>query len=69
MPGEEDLKDNLVFFGYYLGIASHIMTSSTPKYLKIFHNNPVTFIACGGYHSLAITKEKKLYGWGEARLG
>ena len=52
-----------------LGIAKNFETSSTPKYLKYFYNNPVTYIACGAYHSLAITQEKKLYGWGEARLG
>jgi alpha-tubulin suppressor-like RCC1 family protein len=62
-------EGQLGIFRFYLGIASHILTASTPKYLKFFHSNPVIFIACGSYHSLAITKEKKLYGWGEARLG
>ena len=52
-----------------LGISKQIETQSAPKYLKTFYNNPVIFIACGSYHSLAITHDKKLYGWGEARLG
>ena len=38
-----------------LGISKDIETASTPKYIKYFHNNPVKSIACGAYHSLAIT--------------
>lgn len=37
--------------------------------MKSFFRNPVIFIACGAYFSLAITKNNKLYGWGEARMG
>ena len=44
-------------------------TSSTPKYINFFSNKKVIFIACGAYHSLAITDDHKLYGWGETRLG
>ena len=29
----------------------------------------VVYIACGAYHSLAITDDSKLYSWGEAKLG
>ncbi len=30
---------------------------------------PISYIATGGYYSLAITNEGFLYGWGEAKLG
>ena len=37
--------------------------------MKDFFGRQVTYVACGAYYSLAITSEKKLYGWGEARTG
>lgn len=52
-----------------LGLTRNVETSSTPKYIKFFSNKKVIYIACGAYHSLAITSDFKLYGWGEAKLG
>jgi len=52
-----------------LGLSKNVETSSTPKYINFFSNKKVIFIACGAYHSLAVTEDHKLYGWGEARLG
>lgn len=52
-----------------LGISNHISIASTPQYVKSFFGNEVNYIACGAYYSLAITQERKLYGWGEARMG
>jgi alpha-tubulin suppressor-like RCC1 family protein len=37
--------------------------------LPYFHRRFVTNICCGAYHSLAITDEGNLYGWGESRCG
>jgi len=30
---------------------------------------PIVKIACGAYHSLALTDKGELYTWGEAKLG
>lgn len=47
-----------------LGLTQNVETSSTPKYINFFADKKVIFIACGAYHSLAITEDHKLYGWG-----
>ena len=52
-----------------LGLSPKIQIASTPKFVKDFFGKQVTYISCGAYYSLAITNEKKLYGWGEARMG
>ena len=31
--------------------------------------NPITYIACGASHSMAIDSNGSLYCWGEARFG
>ncbi len=43
--------------------------ASTPQYVKSFYGKPVSYIACGAMHSLAITKDGSFWGWGEAKLG
>ena len=52
-----------------LGIARHVKVASTPQYLKTFFQNPVQFVECGAFYSLAITHDNSLYGWGESRMG
>ena len=51
-----------------LGISNHTKIAQTPQYVKHFFGNPVSFVECGAYYSLAIA-DHKIYGWGEARLG
>jgi alpha-tubulin suppressor-like RCC1 family protein len=50
-----------------LGIASHTNGTKVPKLCKI--EEEVIAIACGGRHSLALTKDRKLLGWGSNYFG
>jgi alpha-tubulin suppressor-like RCC1 family protein len=38
-------------------------------FLSYFYKNPIKFVGCGAYHSLAVDNSGTLYGWGEARFG
>lgn len=42
---------------------------SQPTVLKALIGVPIAFIACGGYHSFAITKSGVVYGWGRNSFG
>lgn len=35
----------------------------------MLRKNPITYIACGASHSMAIDTNGSLYCWGEARFG
>ena len=40
-----------------LGIRKDVETASTPKFVSFFYRTPLKLIACGAYHSLAITND------------
>jgi len=40
-----------------LGIRKDVETASTPKFVSFFYKTPLKLIACGAYHSLAITND------------
>ena len=52
-----------------LGLSKSIEVASTPQYIKSFYGLKVSQIEAGAYFSLAITSDKHLYGWGEAKMG
>ena len=43
-----------------LGIRMQVQTTANPLFLDFFYNKTVRNIACGAYHSMAITEEGKL---------
>jgi alpha-tubulin suppressor-like RCC1 family protein len=51
-----------------LGIETETSYSSTPLFIN-FYNKKIIDISCGRAHTLAITSEGELYGWGSARYG
>ncbi|KAF2073306.1 hypothetical protein CYY_005383 [Polysphondylium violaceum] len=68
-------KDNKIYSwgnGYYGSLGhgdnKHL---DTPKEIEYFNINKkqIRDIACGGYHSLALTEDGELYSWGWAELG
>ena len=40
-----------------------------PKQIAHFMDKRVKLIAAGGYHSLVVTQEQTVYGWGDGRYG
>lgn len=42
---------------------------SSPSMVTFFATKDVTMIAAGGYHSLALTSDQTLYGWGLGKYG
>lgn len=52
-----------------LGLSASIEVASTPQYIKTFYGKPVYHIEAGAFFSLAITRDGKLFGWGEAKMG
>jgi len=71
--GEEDdpttkLKKNQPLYNPGHIEPYRIETASTPRYIKSFFRNPMKYIACGAYFSLAISTEGELYGWGENKV-
>ncbi|XP_065221289.1 probable E3 ubiquitin-protein ligase HERC4 isoform X2 [Planococcus citri] len=42
---------------------------SQPNVVKALNGVPIAFIACGGYHSFAISKTGVVYGWGKNSFG
>lgn len=43
-----------------LGIGSHIKKELKPKLISSLAGIPIAFIACGGYHSIVVSKSGKL---------
>jgi regulator of chromosome condensation len=55
-----------------LGMGYGITESRTPRVLVNLRNLPITMLACGGMHSLALTNDGRVYSWGcndEGSLG
>ena len=40
-----------------------------PKRIEFFKNKKVVKVVCGGYHTLVLTDENKLYGFGKGNFG
>ncbi|KAI8085986.1 regulator of chromosome condensation 1/beta-lactamase-inhibitor protein II [Halteromyces radiatus] len=47
-----------------LGLGDSMLTRKRPMPLKVLDDKEIVDIACGGMHSIALTKEGKLYSWG-----
>ena len=52
-----------------LGLNNEYKIASSPRYLNFFYKIPIKFITCGHNYSLCITKDYRLWGWGENKLG
>ena len=37
--------------------------------MEYFKNKRITKVVCGGYHTLALTEENELYGFGKGNFG
>ncbi|XP_026672960.1 probable E3 ubiquitin-protein ligase HERC4 isoform X2 [Ceratina calcarata] len=51
-----------------LGDESH-QYERKPTFIKALAGIPIAFIACGGYHSIAISKSGAVFGWGKNAFG
>ncbi|KAI9302721.1 regulator of chromosome condensation 1/beta-lactamase-inhibitor protein II [Cunninghamella echinulata] len=47
-----------------LGLGDSMLTRKRPMPLKVLDDKNIVDVACGGMHSIAITKEGELYSWG-----
>ncbi|KAF7384056.1 hypothetical protein HZH68_014813 [Vespula germanica] len=52
-----------------LGLGSDVIKELKPKLICSLISLPIAFIACGGYHSIAITKSGAVFGWGKNVFG
>lgn len=52
-----------------LGLGPDIKRELKPKLISSLVSLPIAFIACGGYHSIAITMSGAVYGWGKNIFG
>ena len=52
-----------------LGIGSTCATITTPTKINLFKETTITKVAAGGNHSLAISKEGRLFAWGNNQYG
>ncbi|XP_076636822.1 HECT and RLD domain containing E3 ubiquitin ligase 4 isoform X2 [Colletes latitarsis] len=52
-----------------LGLGSDIKNEIKPKLVSSLVGVPIAFIACGGYHSIAISKSGAIFGWGKNTFG
>lgn len=52
-----------------LGLGSDTNKELKPKLISSLISLPIAFIACGGYHSIAITKSGAVFGWGKNLFG
>ncbi|ORZ23397.1 regulator of chromosome condensation 1/beta-lactamase-inhibitor protein II [Absidia repens] len=47
-----------------LGLGDSMLTRKRPMPLKVLDDKEIVDVACGGMHSIAVTKEGQLYSWG-----
>lgn len=52
-----------------LGIGSHTVTEIKPKRIYTLAAVPIAFIACGGYHTVVISKSGVVFAWGRNTFG
>ncbi|XP_076173074.1 HECT and RLD domain containing E3 ubiquitin ligase 4 isoform X2 [Ptiloglossa arizonensis] len=52
-----------------LGLGSDTEIEIKPKLVSSLVAVPIAFIACGGYHSIAISKSGSIFGWGQNTSG
>ncbi|XP_068967213.1 probable E3 ubiquitin-protein ligase HERC4 [Bombus flavifrons] len=52
-----------------LGLGVDIRYEIKPKLINTLAGVPIAFIACGGYHSIAISKSGAIFGWGKNTFG
>eukprot|EP00960_Hanusia_phi_P031772 749481-Hanusia_phi.AAC.6 len=47
----------------------HLAPAPTPVEIRSLNTVKITKVACGGYHCLALTEEKRVYAWGDGKWG
>ncbi|XP_043288767.1 probable E3 ubiquitin-protein ligase HERC4 isoform X2 [Venturia canescens] len=47
-----------------LGFGQELLASNKPLLVNSLVSIPIAFIACGGYHTIAVSKSGAVYGWG-----
>ena len=52
-----------------LGLGTDVRNEIKPKLISCLAGVPISLIACGGYHSLAISKSGAVFGWGKNTFG
>ncbi|XP_063982429.1 probable E3 ubiquitin-protein ligase HERC4 [Diachasmimorpha longicaudata] len=52
-----------------LGLGTDIKTELKPKLITSLAGIPIAFVACGGYHSLIVSKSGAIYAWGRNTFG
>ncbi|XP_055315048.1 probable E3 ubiquitin-protein ligase HERC4 isoform X2 [Sitodiplosis mosellana] len=52
-----------------LGIGNAMKKVTNPMKITSLDGIPIAFIACGGYHSFAISKSGAVFGWGKNTFG
>ncbi|XP_033210790.1 probable E3 ubiquitin-protein ligase HERC4 isoform X2 [Belonocnema kinseyi] len=52
-----------------LGLGPGIRKELKPKLVSSLAGIPIAFIACGGYHSLVVSKSGAIFGWGRNTFG
>ncbi|XP_012283893.1 probable E3 ubiquitin-protein ligase HERC4 isoform X2 [Orussus abietinus] len=52
-----------------LGLGPDIKKETKPKHIQSLATVPIAFIACGGYHSIAVSKSGAVFAWGKNSFG
>lgn len=52
-----------------LGLGPNIMKALKPQLVSSLAAVPIAFIACGGYHSMVVSKSGAVFGWGKNMFG
>lgn len=52
-----------------LGLGSNISNTTKPTLIDTLLSVPISFITCGGYHTIVVTKSGGIFGWGRNTFG
>ncbi|XP_012221196.1 probable E3 ubiquitin-protein ligase HERC4 isoform X2 [Linepithema humile] len=52
-----------------LGLGIHTVTEIKPKKISTLAAVPIAFVACGGYHTIVISKSGAVFSWGRNTFG
>lgn len=65
------MKNELIVFvkSSSVGIGNTCKKVVNPTKIASLDGIPIAFIACGGYHSFAVSKSGAVFGWGKNALG